>query len=102
MYGIDKPTQKLATLVDLSADELIAEVKKIRGKKSPLSVLNVKQLREEHPRSILPLRLGARETLSLEQLIADLVNRAYDLTPTDEALLWQTAPPRMPIPAPPA
>lgn len=102
VYGIDKPTQKLAALVELSADDLIAEVRKIRGKKAPLSVLDVKQLKDEHGRSVVPLRASARESLELERRVSDLVNAAYELTPDDVALMWATAPPRMPIPAPPA
>lgn len=29
--------------------------------------------------------------------LAALVNAAYRLTPEDEAVLWETAPPRMPV-----
>jgi len=65
-----------------------------------LSVLDVKQLRDEHARSVLPLRALARESLDLERRVSDLVNAAYGLTPADVALMWETAPPRMPIPAP--
>jgi len=36
----------------------------------------------------------------LEREISDLVNAAYGLTPAEIALLWQTAPPRMPIAGP--
>jgi len=42
----------------------------------------------------------AAETLSLERTLSDLVNQACALTPAEIALLWQTAPPRMPIPPP--
>jgi hypothetical protein len=35
--------------------------------------------------------------LTLEHEISDLVNAAYGLTPDEIALLWATAPPRMPI-----
>ncbi|MGL6096950.1 MAG: Eco57I restriction-modification methylase domain-containing protein, partial [Fimbriiglobus sp.] len=100
VFDIDKPTQKLAAMVELSADDFIAEVRKIRGKKAPLSVLDVKQLKDEHARSVLPLRATARESLGLERRVSDLVNAAYGLTPADVALMWQTAPPRMPIPSP--
>ena len=41
----------------------------------------------------------AAETLSLERTLSDLVNQAYGLTPAEIDLMWQTAPPRMPIPA---
>ena len=46
-------------------------------------------------------RCGATaETLALERILSGLVNRAYALTPAEIALMWQTAPPRMPIPRP--
>jgi len=45
-------------------------------------------------------RALAAETLTLERTLSDLVNRAYALTPAEIALMWQTAPPRMPIPPP--
>ena len=50
--------------------------------------------------SIEPTRTRAAETLTLERTLSDLVNQAYGLAPAEIALLWQTAPPRMPIPAP--
>lgn len=99
-FDIAKPTHKLAAVAELSADDLIAEVRKIRGKKAPLSVAAVKHLREEHARSVQPLQANAREALGLERRVSDLVNEAYGLTPDEVALLWRTAPPRMPIPAP--
>jgi hypothetical protein len=95
-YAIDKPTQKLANLFDLDADSLIAEVKKIRGKKQPLSVAGLKNLREEHARTVEPARALAAEALRLERTLGDLVNDAYGLTPDEVALMWKTAPPRMP------
>ena len=96
-FSIDKPTQKLATLVELSPDELIAEVKKIRGKKSTLSVAEVKRLHEAHTASVQPLQANAREANQLERRVSDLVNEAYGLTPDDVILMWETAPPRMPF-----
>ena len=42
----------------------------------------------------------AAETLNLERTLSDLVNQTYGLTPTEIELMWQTAPPRMPIPPP--
>lgn len=95
-YAIDKPTQKLANILELDAEALIAEVKKIRGRKSPLSVAGLKNLREEHARTIAPARALAAEALQLERHLGDLVNEAYGLTPEEVALMWKTAPPRMP------
>ena len=35
--------------------------------------------------------------MTLERQLSDLVNEAYGLTPDEVNLLWDTAPPRMPI-----
>ncbi|HEY8506050.1 MAG TPA: TaqI-like C-terminal specificity domain-containing protein, partial [Gemmataceae bacterium] len=99
-FGVEKPTQRLQDLVALDADGLIREVKKARGRSRPLSVVDVKRLREEHVRSIAPVQALAAETLQLEQRVSDLVNAAYGLTPEEVALLWRTAPPRMPTDPP--
>jgi hypothetical protein len=78
----------------------VDEVKKARGKKNPLTVAGLKALREEHGRSIVPLQTLASEARTLERQVADLVNAAYGLTPEEVALMWKTAPPRMPGEAP--
>ena len=38
--------------------------------------------------------------MTLERTLSDLVNQAYALTPAEIDLLWQTAPPRMPVTRP--
>jgi hypothetical protein len=58
-------------------------------------------LREEYTRTIAPARALATETMKLERTLSDIVNQAYALTPAEIALMWQTAPPRMPM-SPPA
>ena len=57
-------------------------------------------MRDECTRTVEPTRPLAAETLTLERTLSDLVNQACALTLTEVALMWQTAPPRMPIPAP--
>jgi len=59
----------------------------------------LKALRDEYAASIEPARKLAAEALRLETEVSDLVNEAYGLTPEEVALMWATAPPRMPIPA---
>lgn len=71
-------------------------MKKARGKKKPLGVADVKRLREEHGRSVVPLQALAAEARGLEWRVAELVNAAYGLTAEEVALMWKTAPPRMP------
>jgi hypothetical protein len=99
-YAIQKPSQKLQSLIDLDTDAFVAEVKKGRGKKQPLTAASLAALRDEHTRTIAPARTLAAEAVQLERTLSDLVNEAYGLTPGEVDLMWQTAPPRMPIPRP--
>ncbi|MCX6877413.1 MAG: N-6 DNA methylase [Verrucomicrobia bacterium] len=99
-YAIEKPTTKLQNLTALDSDNFIAEVKHIRGRKLPLTAAGLQALREEYARTIEPARARAAAALNLECELSDLVNQAYGLTPAEIALLWATAPPRMPISKP--
>ena len=81
----------------MDSDAFVSEVKRIRGKKNPLTAAALKSLRDEHTRTIEPARAQAAEALQLERRLSDLVNEAYGLTPDEVALMWQTAPPRMPF-----
>jgi hypothetical protein len=96
-HDIEKPSLKLQSPTGLDSDAFVAEVKRIRGKKNPLSAAALKSLRDEHARTIEPARARDAEALQLERQLSDLVNEAYGLTPDEVALLWQTAPPRMPF-----
>src|ERR1019366_1667675 len=98
-YAIEKPSNKLLAVTELDSDTWVGEVKRIRDKKQPLTAAGVQGLREEYTRTIDPARTLAAETLTLERTLSDLVNQAYALTPAEIALMWKTAPPRMPIPA---
>jgi hypothetical protein len=97
---IDEPSQKLQCPLELDSESFVTEVRKARGKKNPLSLAALRSLRDEHTRTILPAQSLAREALGLERKISDLVDEAYGLTPEEVALMWETAPPRMPIPRP--
>jgi hypothetical protein len=96
-HSVEEPTAKLQFAVGLDSDLFAAEVRKARGKKSPLSLAALRSLREEHTETILPAQAVAKEALASERKISDLVNEAYGLTPEDVELMWATAPPRMPI-----
>ena len=50
----EKPTTKLQNPSSLDSDAFIAEVRKVRGKKKPLSVAAVRSLRDEHASTIVP------------------------------------------------
>ncbi|MBI3466216.1 MAG: hypothetical protein HY000_24645 [Planctomycetes bacterium] len=95
-HEIERPNTKLHSPTELDSDGFVAEVKKLRGKKRPLSAAALKSLRDEHARTIEPAQRLAAGALRLEREVSDLVNAAYGLTPEETALMWQTAPPRMP------
>jgi hypothetical protein len=96
-HEIEKPSMKLQSSQDLDSDAFVAEVKRLRGKRNPLSAAALKSLRDEHARTIEPACGLAAEALGLERRLSDLLNEAYGLTPNEVALLWKTAPPRMPF-----
>ena len=99
-YDIEKPSNKLLAAADLDSDTWVGEVKRIRGKKLPLTAAGVHALRDEYTRPIAPACALAAETLTLERTLSDLVNQSYALTPAEIDLMWKTAPPRMPISPP--
>lgn len=99
-YAIEKPSQKLAALTDLDSDAFIAEVKKLRGKKQPLTAASLAALRAEYTNTIDPARALAAEAQQLECTLSDLINQAYGLNAAEVQLMWDTAPPRMPFTGP--
>src|ERR1017187_4461987 len=68
-YAIEKPSNKLLAVTDLDSDTWVGEVKRIRGKKLPLTAPGVHALRDEYPPTIEPARALAAETLKLERTL---------------------------------
>ena len=64
----------------MDSNTWVSEVKRLRGKKQPLSSAGLHALRDEYTRTIEPTRALAAETLTLERTLSDLINRAYNLT----------------------
>ena len=62
-----------------------------------MSVAELKRLKDEYAASVVPLQAFNREADRLERELSDLVNDAFGLTPEEVALMWSTAPPRMPF-----
>ena len=82
----------------LSADQFISAVGKARGnRKAPLSATDIALVRQEYTRTVAPMARRLVDALQHERAISDLVNAAYGLTPEEVALMWGTAPPRMPL-----
>ncbi len=98
-FAVKKASMKLQEPAGLDADAFVDEVKKGRKKKA-LSVAEVKRLKDEYAASVVPLQGLAREAEVLERRVSDIVNAAFGLTPDEVKLMWDTAPPRMPIPPP--
>jgi hypothetical protein len=99
-YGIEKLSNKPLALTELDSNTRVSEVKRIRGKRQPLTAGRLHGLRDDYTRTIESARALAAETQTLERTLSDLVNQAHALTRSEVALMWQTAPPRMPIPQP--
>ncbi len=96
-FGLEKPTAALSQPNDLDADTFAAAVRKALPKSKKLSAAEIVRLKLEHSTTIEPQRRVGQEALTGERRLSDLVNAAYGLTPEDIALMWETAPPRMPF-----
>ena len=66
-YGLERPSNKLLALTELDSDAWVAEVKRLRGKKQPLTAAGLHALRAEYTRTLEPARALAAETLKLER-----------------------------------
>jgi len=100
-FNVIKPTTKLKSPAELDADSFVAEIKKSLGRGRNLTALVLADLRSEYARSVEPVRRAVAESAALETALANIVNAAYGLTVDEISLMWQTAPPRMPVSQPP-
>lgn len=57
----------------------------------------LRALRDGYREQATPVQEQRGRALALERRLAELVNAAYGLSEEDVDLLWQTAPPRMPV-----
>jgi hypothetical protein len=95
--AVDQPGQRLAAYADLTADDFVAEVRKRRPQGAPrLTPKRITELTATHRDYAAPERARASQVRTLERRLSDLVNQSYRLTDDEIALLWRTAPPRMP------
>jgi hypothetical protein len=96
-FGLERPGESLLTPQLLDAAAFTSAVRKALPKSKKLSAAEIARLKQEHAEIVEPARRAADEALALERKLSDLVNAAYGLTPEDVALMWKTAPPRMPF-----
>ncbi len=96
-FDLDKPGTILSQPHKLDADAFAVAVRKALPKSHKLSVAALARLKQEHERTVEPARSAAAQALALEHRVSDIVNAAFGLTPEEVALMWATAPPRMPF-----
>ena len=97
-HKILKIGQKLENFATLSQVDFIETIRqrlpKTSGGLSPKGLKEVENVYQEYA---LPMQSDRAESNRLEHRLSDLINQAYQLTPEEIALMWRTAPPRMPI-----
>lgn len=96
-FDLIKLGDKLSAAHLFDSVAFVAAVRKALPKSRKLSAADIGRLKQEHADTVEPARAAAAEVLRLERRLSDLVNEAYGLTPEDVALMWSTAPPRMPF-----
>jgi Eco57I restriction-modification methylase/TaqI-like C-terminal specificity domain len=96
-FGMEKIGRALTEPYTLNADTLIAAVRAGLPKSRKLSAAEIARIKQECAETLIPAREAAADILALERKLSDLVNAAYGLTPEEVALMWRTAPKRMPL-----
>lgn len=75
-HEIEKPSMKLQSPLGLNSDSFVAEVKKLRGKKHPLSAAALRSLRNEYAPAIEPARHGSLPSARNSVSVRDTVNHS--------------------------
>lgn len=99
-WGIAAPPVTLSAPFGLSADRFAEALRANLPKKRKLTVAEIAAIKDSHAQMIAPVAERLNEAAQLERELSAVVNAAYGLTPEEEALVWRTAPPRMPITPP--
>ena len=85
---------------NLMSDTFVAAVRAALPKRQGLTPTQLRQLRDAFAETAEPARLARIQLQAHERRLAAMVERAYGLTDEEVALMWRTAPPRMPLPSP--
>jgi len=91
-------TLRQASLLD--SDDFVAAVRAALPRRQSLTPTQLRQVRDAFAETAEPARTARGELLAHERALAAMVERAYGLTEEEVALMWRTAPPRMPLPPP--
>jgi hypothetical protein len=96
-FGLGKIKRNLAEPHACDADDFVTAVCAALPKGRKWSAAEIARLKQEYTDTLVPARQAASDILAIERKLSDLVNAAYGLTPAEVALMWRTAPPRMPL-----
>lgn len=96
--GIETVPTVLRDPFGVSADQFVSAVGKAPGNnRRALTAATIGHIRDEYTRTVEPMARRLADAVQHERALSDLVNAAYGLTPEETALMWRTAPPRMPL-----
>jgi hypothetical protein len=97
-FGVQEPGKRLEHFFALDWQAFVDEVRKRRPKKaSRLTPATLKDLQAGYTEQFVLVQRSRNEAEALEHRLSELVNAAYGLTSEEVALVWETAPPRMPL-----
>jgi len=97
-FEVQEPGARLEDFTMLDEHTFVEEVRKHRAKTAgKLSPVALKDLQSGYTEQITPIQQYRTEAIVLERKLSELVTTAYGLTLEEIALLWATAPPRMPL-----
>ena len=97
-FEVQEPGARLKDFSILDLPAFIDEVRKRRPKAArKLTPAALKDLQAGYAEQFAPIQQYKAEAAMLERKLNDLINTAYGLTAEEIALLWATAPPRMPL-----
>lgn len=100
-WGIERPPGALLDPFALDAGAFTA-LRRAVPRKRRLTSAEFDAVAREHTASVAPVALRLAQGRRHERHLAVLVEQAYGLTAEESALMWRTAPPRMPPFAPEA
>jgi hypothetical protein len=95
--SIAKPGRILSEPFGFSREQFVEAVRKSRSVRVPLSAAAVQAIHEEYAKTVQPIQGALRQAAQLERRLSEMINEAYGLTPDEVRLMWNTAPPRMPL-----
>jgi hypothetical protein len=96
-FGFSKSIQTIDNAHLGDSEAFVATVYAALPKSRKFSAAEIARLKQEYLDTLAPAREAASQVLATERKLSDVVNAAYGLTPEEVALMWRTAPPRMPL-----